>query len=524
MSENIKNKIIKSLYNNMVTLIFAVLCLIGIIFSGQPLSFITGELLTRIGRNSFLVLSLIVPVLAGMGLNFGIIIGAMAGQIAIIAVTHWGVTGLPGLLLCVLLCTPIAVLFGFFTGRLLNKTKGQEMIASMIMGYFANGLYQLLFLFLIGTLIPMKNPVLVLHSGIGIKNTIDLSGGIKYALDYLVRFPLFSTIIAACWTGVLLCLNKHYKNMKNLFISSTVLLAVLMSVLSYFAFILGNNELKTVFFLVIWITVLYLAHILFDKNKVSLILSLIPILLGIYYLFTGNTQNFTNLLILAILSLVSIKYLIFVEKNNKNKKHSLNTNKYLVYAILLLILSIGSCFIMNSRSIFRMIKLPVVTFMVIGSLCLFTILIVKTKIGQDFRTVGQDRHIAAVAGIKVNKVRVIAIIISTVLAAWGQLIFLQNLGTLNTYGSHEQIGMFAIAALLIGGASVSKATIGQAILGTILFHTLFIVSPQAGKNLFGDAQIGEHFRVFVAYGVIGVSLGLHAWKKHLKGKLKLKSK
>lgn len=28
----------------------------------------------------------------------------------------------------------------------------------------------------------------------------------------------------------------------------------------------------------------------------------------------------------------------------------------------------------------------------------------------------------------------------------------------------------------------------------------------------GNAQIGEYFRVFVAYGVIGIALLLHAWE------------
>ena len=69
------------------------------------------------------------------------------------------------------------------------------------------------------------------------------------------------------------------------------------------------------------------------------------------------------------------------------------------------------------------------------------------------RAVGQDRAVAGAAGIAVERTRIIAIIISTVLAGFGQIIFLQNLGTINTTNSHEQIGMFSIASLLIGGAS-----------------------------------------------------------------------
>jgi hypothetical protein len=49
-----------------------------------------------------------------------------------------------------------------------------------------------------------------------------------------------------------------------------------------------------------------------------------------------------------------------------------------------------------------------------------------------------------------------------------------------------------------------------------LFHTLFIVAPEAGKALFGNAQIGEYFRVFVTYGVIALSLAMHTWKRAKK--------
>jgi simple sugar transport system permease protein len=48
---------------------------------------------TLIGRNTFLVLALIIPVLAGLGPNFGIVVGAMAAQIAIFFVVYWGLTG-----------------------------------------------------------------------------------------------------------------------------------------------------------------------------------------------------------------------------------------------------------------------------------------------------------------------------------------------------------------------------------------------------------------------------------------------
>ena len=134
------------------------------------------------------------------------------------------------------------------------------------------------------------------------------------------------------------------------------------------------------------------------------------------------------------------------------------------------------------------------------------------KLGQDFRSAGFSQHVSQISGINVDQTRIIATMISTVLAAWGQIIYLQNMGTLNTYNAHTQIGMFSVASLLVGGASTSKANIKNAIFGTILFNSMFIMSPEIGQSLFGQALLGEYFRTFMVYGVIGLALGLYVWK------------
>ena len=47
---------------------------------------------------------------------------------------------------------------------------------------------------------------------------------------------------------------------------------------------------------------------------------------------------------------------------------------------------------------------------------------------------------------------------------------------MNTYNSHEQAGMFAIASFC-GRRSVSRASIFNVFLGVVLFHLMFVVSP-----------------------------------------------
>lgn len=402
-----KRDLIEVLRHNVVVIIFIVITVCGIILSDLPFHFMVRELVSRISRNSFLVLSLIIPILAGVGLNFGIVVGAMAGQMGLILVTYLGVPGVPGILLTVLIATPLAVFFGYLTGVLFNKTKGQEMIAGLIVSFFANGLYQFVFLFLIGTLIPMKDVPMLKPDGIGLRNTISLGSkhgeGVKYALDYLLRINLWQLLIAA--------------------------------------------------------------------------------------------------------SLIGVVALVIIARRRAQKQ-----KLFSIVSLLLVALVSAAVLLVPSLRLLSNIKVPVVTILIVAALCVFNILIMKTKLGQDFKAIGRSQHIASVAGIHVDQTRIIAVILSTVFASWGQIIFLQNIGTMNTYGSHMQVGMFSIAAILIGGASVSKANIWQALLGVILFHSVFIVSPTAGKTLFGDAQIGEFFRAFVVYGVIGISLGLHAWK------------
>lgn len=353
--QNVKTKNVKEhIFSLIVPIVFLALCGVGFYFSGLHYTFVLNEVISRLARNSFLVISLIIPVIAGLGLNFGIVLGAMAGQMALFFITDHAIEGFAGLMVAFVISTPIAIVLGYLTGRVLNKSKGREMITSMILGFFANGVYQLVFLVMAGTIIPFKNKKLLLSTGVGIKNSMDLMG-IRYALDNIWKV-------------------KPYQG----------------------------------------------------------------------------------------------------------------------------------------------IAIPVSTIIVVGILCVALTWFLKTKLGQEMRTVGQDMHVASIAGINVDRTRNIAVIISTVLAAWGQIIFLQNIGTLNTYGSHEQVGLFAVASLLIGGASVKKATYGQALIGTFLFHMLFIISPMAGQNIMGDSQIGEFFRVFVAYGVIGLALLLHAWQEKSK--------
>jgi len=404
-----------------VTYLFLALSVFFIIVSGLDITYVAQQLLLRLNRNAFIVLALIIPIIAGMGINFAITIGAMAAQIGLLLTISWGVTGVPGILLAAAITLPLGALFGFLIGKLLNKMKGQETIGSLILGYFANGAYQLLFLFIFGSVIPLSDKVTIVGAS-GVQNTLNLTGdvGLYKAIDGIWQVP---------------------------FLTAIRVVAAAIAVVSVIGFLRNKNVKKMVTGLAI--------------AAVMLVIFFLPPVTAV---FDG------------------------------------------------------------SRS--QVVRVPVVTWILIGALCLFNLLIMRTRLGQKFRAVGQSQVVANSAGINVDRTRIIAIMMSTVLAGWGQIVFMQSdgIGTFQTYAAHEQVGLYAGAAILVGGASINRASNLQALLGTFLFHSLFITAQSAASNLFGDSAVGEYFRAFLSYGVIAMALVIYAWNgKKKKGLVDMKA-
>ncbi len=475
----VNKKISDFLFKNKVVILFLLLCVGATAASKQPLTFVIPELFTRIARNAFIVLALIIPVITGLGLNFGIVVGAMAAQIALFLTTYWGFTGVGGFFITVALATPIVLVFGFLVGKLFNLVKGNEMIAGLILGYFADGIYQLIFLFVFGGVIAMNNPTLMIATGVGVKNTIDLKDTVKYALDTIpmltvLEIGFYLVIAGLLFTTIHKRIKKQAVNWKDTALKAAA--AVFVYALTF----IGPVEQ-------------------FLSSDRLLLLSAVEL-------------GCLSVVLWQLFQIVRHKMTKHTGARSFGKRDTFDIRRALVFIVLAGAVY-GLTYIPALFNVLIAVQLPVMTYICIGALCVFNNLLMRTRLGQNMRAVGQNRAVANSAGIDVDKTRIIAMLFSTVLASWGQLIYLQNIGTMSTYGAHTQVGQFAIAALLVGGASVQKATNKNALLGIVLFHTLFIVSPLAGKELFGDPVIGEYFRVFVSYGVIAMALAMHAWKK-----------
>lgn len=328
---------------NPVPLIFLLLSLAGLYYSELGAGFVANEVIVRISRDTIMVLALLVPLAAGMGINFAVTVGAMCAQIGLLTAIIAGWRGGGGLALAFALALLLSLLLGWGLGQLLNRVKGREMIVTIIIGFLANGVYQLIFLAGYGRWIKPLNKEILLSRGIGVRNMVDLSG---------------------------------YRNLLD----------------QIWAVDIG------------------------------------PIHLPLF------------MLLLVLLACAAMTYLF------------------------------------------------------------------NTRLGRRIQAVGMEMDRSALLGTDVDATRTMAMIISTMVACIGQLLFLQNIGMLNVYTAHLNSDIFSAAALLAGGATIKQARVRHVLLGVLLFHTLFVVSPQAGQNLFGNAALGEYFRSFVAYGTIALAL------------------
>lgn len=125
----------------------------------------------------------------------------------------------------------------------------------------------------------------------------------------------------------------------------------------------------------------------------------------------------------------------------------------------------------------------------------------KTKKGLAMSTVGQNSEFALATGINIEKSRIESVIISTVVAAIGIIVYQQSFGFIQLYLAPFNMAFPAIAAILIGGASVNKVTIWHVIIGTFLFQGILTMTPTV-VNAIIKTDMSETVRIIVSNGMI----------------------
>ena len=128
-----------------------------------------------------------------------------------------------------------------------------------------------------------------------------------------------------------------------------------------------------------------------------------------------------------------------------------------------------------------------------------------TKTGTAMTAVGSNPAFAKAAGISIDKTRMLSVILSTWLGAIGILVYEQGFGFVQLYMAPFNMPLPAVAAILIGGASVNKASITNVIIGTFLYQGLVTMTPTVMNGLF-HMDMSEVIRIIVSNGMIVYAL------------------
>ena len=154
-----------------------------------------------------------------------------------------------------------------------------------------------------------------------------------------------------------------------------------------------------------------------------------------------------------------------------------------------------------SRDWAEHLVIPTGMFLFFGVMCYLVWLFMRTKTGTALTAVGSNPEFANASGIDVDRTRIISVVLSTILGAIGILVYQQSFGFIQLYTGPLMMAFPAVAAILLGGASVNKASIWNVIVGTFLFQGILTMTPSVINNVL-KSDMSEVIRIIVSNGMI----------------------
>ena len=148
------------------------------------------------------------------------------------------------------------------------------------------------------------------------------------------------------------------------------------------------------------------------------------------------------------------------------------------------------------------ITIPVGMLLTIVLFCFITWLFFNTRTGMAIYAGGENPRYAEASGLNIDRNRIIANILSTILAGIGIIIYAQGYGYAQLYNGPMNMAFPAVAAVLVGGATAGKASIPNVLIGTCLFQGLMTTAMPVMNQIFTGTDLSDIMRIIVQNGVI----------------------
>ena len=134
-------------------------------------------------------------------------------------------------------------------------------------------------------------------------------------------------------------------------------------------------------------------------------------------------------------------------------------------------------------------------------MCFLVWLFFRTQTGQAMSAVGQNPEFAKAGGVSVDKMRIQSVILSTMIGAVGIIVYAQSYGFVQLYLAPLYMAFPAVAAVLLGGASLGRVSIVHVLVGTFLFQGILTMTPSVINSAM-SMDISEVIRLIVSNGMI----------------------
>lgn len=158
--------------------------------------------------------------------------------------------------------------------------------------------------------------------------------------------------------------------------------------------------------------------------------------------------------------------------------------------------------ILQDSSTWSLFYFPTGLIMTFSLFCLITWIFTKTKRGIILRIGGAYPSFSGSLGISQKRSIIFGSVASMTLAAVGINIYSQSYGFYQFYNAPLKMAFPAMAALLIGGATVKKASVFDVVFGSIIYLGFLAMGTPIANVLLDNGGASEIVRMILQNGII----------------------
>jgi simple sugar transport system permease protein len=167
-----------------------------------------------------------------------------------------------------------------------------------------------------------------------------------------------------------------------------------------------------------------------------------------------------------------------------------------------LMLDFRSLSILQESNSWKNFSFPTGLILVFAVACFIMWVFTKTKAGVILRIGGAYPKFSKSLGISNDRSRIVGSMASMTMAAIGINIYSQSYGFYQFYNAPLKMAFPAMAALLIGGATVKKASVFNVVFGAIIYVGLLAMGTPITNILMNTGSLSEIVRMIVQNGII----------------------